>query len=332
MPMDWMRMLRAAALAAVATAILGIHSASAQTSAQTWPSRPVTIVVPFTAGTTADIMGRSLAQYLSDKLGQSFVIDNRGGAAGNIAAAAVARAAPDGYTLLLATTGQAANNKFMYQNLTFDPERDFAPVALVGKSPVFIAARADAPFSTLKEFIDYARANPDKLNAGSPGNGTLGHITGILLQSTAGIKFGAVQYRGAPAIITDLIGKSIDIAFDSMAAYVSTIQGGQIKALAMAGARRWPKLPDVATVSESGLPGFEATVWYALLVPTGTPADVIAKLNAGVNDYLKSDKAKTLFDDLGLQAAGGTPQELKDFMASEVQKWAPIIKAAGIKF
>jgi tripartite-type tricarboxylate transporter receptor subunit TctC len=277
-------------------------------------------------------MGRSLAQYLSDKLGQSFVIDNRGGAAGNIAAAAVARAAPDGYTLLLATTGQAANNKFMYQNLTFDPERDFAPVALVGKSPVFIAARADAPFSTLKEFIDYARANPDKLNAGSPGNGTLGHITGILLQSTAGIKFGAVQYRGAPAIITDLIGKSIDIAFDSMAAYVSTIQGGQIKALAMAGARRWPKLPDVATVSESGLPGFEATVWYALLVPTGTPADVIAKLNAGVNDYLKSDKAKTLFDDLGLQAAGGTPQELKDFMASEVQKWAPIIKAAGIKF
>jgi tripartite-type tricarboxylate transporter receptor subunit TctC len=332
MTMAWMSMPRAAALVAVATAILGGHSASAQTSAQTWPSRPVTIVVPFTAGTTADIMGRSLAQYLSDKLGQSFVIDNRGGAAGNIAAAAVARAAPDGYTLLLATTGQAANNKFMYQNLTFDPERDFAPVALVGKSPVFIAARADAPFSTLKEFIDYARANPDKLNAGSPGNGTLGHITGILLQSTAGIKFGAVQYRGAPAIITDLIGKSIDIAFDSMAAYVSTIQGGQIKALAMAGARRWPKLPDVATVSESGLPGFEATVWYALLVPTGTPADVIAKLNAGVNDYLKSDKAKTLFDDLGLQAAGGTPQELKDFMASEVQKWAPIIKAAGIKF
>jgi len=332
MTMAWMSMPRAAALVAVATAILGGHSASAQTSAQTWPSRPVTIVVPFTAGTTADIMGRSLAQYLSDKLGQSFVIDNRGAAAGNIAAAAVARAAPDGYTLLLATTGQAANNKFMYQNLTFDPERDFAPVALVGKSPVFIAARADAPFSTLKEFIDYARANPDKLNAGSPGNGTLGHITGILLQSTAGIKFGAVQYRGAPAIITDLIGKSIDIAFDSMAAYVSTIQGGQIKALAMAGARRWPKLPDVATVSESGLPGFEATVWYALLVPTGTPADVIAKLNAGVNDYLKSDKAKTLFDDLGLQAAGGTPQELKDFMASEVQKWAPIIKAAGIKF
>jgi tripartite-type tricarboxylate transporter receptor subunit TctC len=176
------------------------------------------------------------------------------------------------------------------------------------------------------------RANPDKLNAGSPGNGTLGHITGILLQSTAGIKFSAVQYRGAPAIITDLIGKNIDIALDSMAAYVSTIQSGQVKALAMAGAQRWSKLPNVATVSEAGLPGFEATVWYALLAPTGTPADVVVKLNTAVNNYLKSDKAKSLFDDLGLQPGGGTPEELKEFMASEVRKWAPIIKAAGIKF
>jgi tripartite-type tricarboxylate transporter receptor subunit TctC len=327
----WMRVVRMVALVSVAAATNVVSPRA--TFAQSWPSRPVTIIVPFTAGTTADIMGRSLAQYLSDTLGQSFVIDNRGGAAGNIAAAAAARATPDGYTLLLATTGQAANNKFMYQNLPYDPERDFAPIALVGKSPVLIAARADAPFSTLKELIDYARANPDKINAGSPGNGTLGHITGILLQSTAGIKFGAaVQYRGAPAIITDLIGKNIDIAFDSMAAYVSTIQSGQIKALAMAGAQRWPKLPDVATVSEAGLPGFEATVWYALLAPTGTPADIIAKLNAAVNGYLKSDKAKSLFDDLGLQPGGGTSQDLKEFMASEVRKWAPIIKAADIKF
>ncbi|MGZ3410542.1 MAG: Bug family tripartite tricarboxylate transporter substrate binding protein [Xanthobacteraceae bacterium] len=293
----------------------------------------MTIIVPFTAGTTADIMGRSLAQYLSDTLGQSFVIDNRGGAAGNIGATAVAHAPPDGYTLLLATTGQAATNKLMYQNMQFDPERDFAPVVLVGKSPVLITARADAPFSTLKELIDYARANPEKINTGSPGNGTLGHITSILLQSTAGIKLGAaVQYRGAPAIITDLLGKNIDIAFDSMAAYVSTIQSGQIKALAMAGTQRWPKLPDVATVSESGLPGFEATVWYALLAPAGTPPDVIAKLNEATNVYLKSDKAKTLFDDIGIQPGGGAPADLKAFIAAEVQKWAPIIKAADIKF
>src|SRR5689334_10251763 len=202
-----MRLGKTIAAAVMLTA--GLTGMAGSAGAQGWPTHPVTVIVPFTAGTTADIIGRSLTQYLSDTLGQSFVIDNRGGAAGNIGAAAAARAAPDGYTLLLATTGQAANNKFMYENMSFDPERDFVPVVLVGKSPVLIAARADAPFSTLKEFIDYARANPDKLNAGSPGNGTLGHITGILLQSTAGIKFSAVQYRGAPAIITDLIGKNI---------------------------------------------------------------------------------------------------------------------------
>lgn len=326
-----MRLGKTIAAAVMLTA--GLTGMAGSAGAQGWPTHPVTVIVPFTAGTTADIIGRSLTQYLSDTLGQSFVIDNRGGAAGNIGATAAAHAQPDGYTLLLATTGQAATNKLMYQNLQFDPERDLTPVVLVGKSPVLITARADAPFSTLKELFDYARANPEKINTGSPGNGTLGHITSILLQSTANIKFNAaVQYRGAPAIITDLIGKNIDLAFDSMAAYVPTVQSGQIKALAMAGSQRWSKLPNVATVSESGLPGFEATVWYAMLAPAKTPPEVIAKLNEAANAYLKTDKAKALFDDLGLQPGGGTPAELKAFIGSEVQKWAPIIKAANIKF
>ena len=231
MTTGWMHTLRGATLAAAATAVLATTSASAQT----WPTRPVTIVVAFAAGTTSDIIARGLAQYLSDTLGQSFVIDNRAGAGGNIGAESVARAPQDGYRLLFATTGQAATNKLMYENISYDPEKDFAPVALVGKSPVLITARADAPFSTLKEMIAYAKANPDKLNSAFPGNGTLGHITGILLQSTAGIKFGAVQYRGAAPIITDLLGKNIDIAMDSMGAYVPSVQGGQVKALAMAG-------------------------------------------------------------------------------------------------
>jgi len=320
-------------LGALTTVVAAILSYTHQTAmAQPWPAHSVTMIVPFSAGTTSDILARALAQHLTDMLGQPFVIENRAGAGGNVGAASVARAPQDGYMLLFATTGQAATNKLMYQNMPFDPEKDFAPIALVGKSPVLITARADAPFSTLKEFIEYARAHPDKINGGFPGNGTLGHITGILLQSTAGIKFGAVQYRGAAAIITDLIGKNIDIAMDSMGAYVTTIQGGQVKALAMAGAQRWSKLPNIATVSESGLPGFEATVWYAFLAPTGTSADIVTRLNAATNDYLKSDKAKKLFDDLGIQPAGGTPQDLKQFMASEVQKWSPIIKAANIKF
>jgi tripartite-type tricarboxylate transporter receptor subunit TctC len=315
-------------LAALAATLLALSNAAAQT----WPARPVTLVVPFAAATTSDILARSLAQYLTDTLGQPFVIDNRGGAGGNTGAASVARAAPDGYTLLFATTGPAATNKLMYAAMPYDPETAFAPVALIGLSPILITARPDAPFSSLKDLIAYAKANLDKLNSGSPGNGTLGHVTGVLLQNIAGIKFAVVQYRGSGQILTDLIAGTIDTGMDSMGAYVPTVQGGKIKALAIASKQRWPKLPDVPTVSESGLPGFEASVWYALLAPTGTPPDIIDKLNKGTNEYLRSDKAKALFDDLGIQAAGGTPGDLKTFVAAELKKWGPIITEAGIKF
>lgn len=314
------------------TAALSGLAAPIAAHADNWPSRAVTIVVPFTSGTTSDIVARGLGQYLSEALGQPFVIDNRGGAGGNIGATAVARAPRDGYTLLLATTGPAATNKLMYENMTFDPEKDFAPIILVGKTPIIITARANAPFSTLQDFIAYAKANPDKANGGFPGNGTLGHITGVLLQSSTGIQMGVVQYRGSSPIIADLIGNNIDVGMDSMAGYVGMVNSGQIKALAIASEKRWDKLPNVPTVSESGLPGFEASVWYALLAPAGTPQDIIAKLNAAANDYLKSEKAKTLFDSIGVQAAGGTPAELKAFTAAELKKWAPVIQQAGIKF
>lgn len=321
------RIASAAALAACA--LLTTSPAMAQSA---WPTRPVTLVVPFTAGTTSDVIARGLVEHLTGALGQSFVIDNRGGAGGNIGAAAVAKAAPDGYTLLFATTGPAATNKMMYKDMPFDPQRDFVPVALVGKSAIIVVARPDAPFSNLKELVEYAKANPGKLTAGFPGNGTLGHITGELLQGTTGIKFGHTQYRGSPPIITDLIGKHIDIGMDSMAAYVTNVQEGKIKALAIAGGKRWSKLPNVPTASESGLPGFEASVWYALLAPKGTAPEIIAKLNAATNQYLTSDKAKTSLDTLGVEIAGGTPDDLKAFTAAEIAKWGPIIKAANIQF
>ncbi|OJY40827.1 MAG: hypothetical protein BGP08_12995 [Rhizobiales bacterium 64-17] len=321
-------MMRMRFLAAAAAMLLSATAASAQT----WPSRPVTLVVPFTAGTTSDVIARGLIEHLATKLGQPFIIDNRGGAGGNIGGAAAAKAAPDGYTFLFATTGPAATNKLMYKDMSYDPDRDFAPVVLIGKAPVIVVAKKDAPFSTLKEMIDYAKANPDKLTAGFPGNGTLGHITGELLQARAGIKLVDTQYRGSPPIITDLIGGHIDVGMDSMAAYVPTVKDGKIKALAIAGGKRWSKLPDVPTASESGLRGFEAAVWYVILAPTGTPADVIAKLNAATNEYIKSEKARTFFDNLGVEASGGTPADAKAFMASEVEKWAPIIKAAKISF
>lgn len=323
------RVLRSASFIAAVAATL---CQAAPALAQAWPARAVTMIVPFTTGTTSDILARGLGGYLTETLGQPFVIDNRGGAGGNIGGAAAARAPHDGYTLLFATTGPAATNKLMYENMSFDPQKDFAPIVLIGKTPILITARANAPFSSLQEFIAYAKANPDKANGGFPGNGTLGHITGVLLQGTADIKFGAVQYRGSAPIITDLIGNNIDVAMDSMAGYVPMVTSGQIKALAIASAQRWDKLPNVPTASESGLPGFEASVWYALLAPAGTPADIIAKLNAATNDYLKSDKAKSLFESLGVQAAGGTPKELEAFIAAELKKWGPVIKSANIKF
>jgi tripartite-type tricarboxylate transporter receptor subunit TctC len=304
----------------------------ASVSAQDWPTRPVTMVVPFTSGTTSDVVGRALVDHLSKAIGQSVVVDNRGGAGGNVGAALAAKARPDGYTLLLATTGPAATNKFMYKGLTFDPERDFAPIVLVGKSPVIIVTKVEAQARSLQELIAQAKANPDKLTAGYPGNGTLGHITGELLQQQTGIKFGHVQYRGSTPIITDLLGGHIDLGIDSMAAYIPTVKEGKLRALALGSAQRWAGLPDVPTISEAGIPRFEASVWYALLAPARTPSAVLAKLNAATNDFLNAARTKEMFENLGLEVAGGTPEQLNSFVAAEMEKWGPIIKAANISF
>ena len=319
--------------ATIVTALLGLTvlTQSAPSRADTWPSRTVTFVVAFTAGTTSDVIARRLAHDLSEKLGKSFIVENKGGAGGNIGATSVARSSPDGYTILFATTGQAATNKLMYKNIEYDPQRDFAPVILVGKAPVIVTARPDAPFSTVKELVAYAKANT-KLTAAYPGNGTLGHITGELLNRTAGISITAAQYKGAAAMLPDLMGSHIDIAMDSATPYLGPVKSGKIKALAIASATRWSMLPDVPTVSESGIPGFEASVWYALLAPVKAPPEVVAKLNELTNGWLKEPTTQEFLAKVGAQPAGGTPADLKAFTQSEIDKWGPIIKAANINF
>jgi tripartite-type tricarboxylate transporter receptor subunit TctC len=311
-------------VAGLIAAPLGVQAA--------WPERAVTLIVPFAAGGSADILARAVADHVSGVIGQPVVIDNRGGAGGNVAGAAAAKAPADGYTIFFGSTGPTATNVLMYKNLSFDPRRDFTPIVLVAKTPVIIVAKQDAPYSNLKELIAYAKANPDKLTAGFPGNGTLGHITGVLLREQLGVDAKQVQYRGGGAIISDLIGGHIDLAMDAMTPYVPTVQDGKLRGLATASAVRTKQLPDVPTVSESGLPGFEASVWYCLLAPTGAPQEVVTKLNAAANDFLKTGKAQELYDKLGAIAGGGTPAELKAFIDKEIERWGPVVRAAKIEF
>ncbi|QCI68152.1 Bug family tripartite tricarboxylate transporter substrate binding protein [Phreatobacter stygius] len=326
------RALRAVAvLTAVAT--FAVPAARAQESrTPAWPTRPITLVVPFTAGTASDVLARSFAEYLNKTLGQPVIIDNRGGAGGNIGGAAVAKAPADGYTFLFATTGPAATNKLMYGNMQFDPERDFAPVALVAKLPIIIVAKPGSPITDLASLIAHAKRNPGKLSIGFPGNGTLGHITGLLLGRAGGLDFNAVQYRGSAQIVADLLGGHIDIGMDSMAAYVTNIQSNQLTALAIASGRRWPGLPNVPTVSEAGLPGFEASVWYAVMAPSGTPAEIVTRFNTEANAYLTSDAAREMFAKLGLEPSGGSPDDLRAFIRAEIDKWGPIVRDANIRF
>ncbi len=299
--------------------------------AENWPVRSVTMIVPFPAGGSADILARAVAQELSDKLGKPFVIDNRAGAGGNIGAVAVAKAKPDGYTILFTTPAPIALNKLMYRNMPYDPQADFEPVVLIAKSPLIITAKAGG-FSDLKDMIAFAKENPGKINVGHPGNGTLGHVTSELLQQMTGVKVTNIAYRGSSPLMTDLLGATIDVAIDFMPAYVPLVLDGQIKALAVTSAGRSSQLPNVPTASEAGLKGFEASAWYAIVIPKNAPDEVLRGINGVVNAWLASDKGKTVLAQNGMQGVGGSASDLSAFIASELNKWGPLIKAAKIEF
>ncbi|WP_170149521.1 Bug family tripartite tricarboxylate transporter substrate binding protein [Rhodoplanes roseus] len=325
------RMALAATMAAVAVgSSAGSSAAWAQGPSPSWPSRPITLIMPFAAGGGTDLLARALAQDLGERLGQQVVVDNRAGGGGNIAAGIVAKAAPDGYTIMFGTPGPLANNKLMYKNLPFDPEQAFAPVVLVAKSPLIVAARPSLPVTSLAELAAYAKANPGKLNVGVPGNGTLGHITSLLLQKALGITMTNVPYRGTAPVVNDLLGDQVDIAMDFMPSYVPLAREGKIRALAVTTTERAADLPDVKTVQEAGVKGFEATAWYALAAPAGTPAEIVDKLNAATNAFLASQKGKDVLAQLSMQAVGGSPADLKAFIGSELQKWGPVVRDANI--
>jgi tripartite-type tricarboxylate transporter receptor subunit TctC len=299
--------------------------------AQAWPTHPVALIIPFPAGGAMDLLGRGVAQDLADKLGQPFVVDNRVGAAGNIGAMAAAKAPPDGYTILMAGASSLALNKFMFAAMPYDPEQELTPITIVSRLPHVFVVNPKVEARTLKELVDYAKANPGKLNAGVPGAGTTAHVTLEAFMAQTGAKMTVVTYRAEPQMLTDLVGGQLDVACTLTTSPGPHVQAGRLRALAVTSATRTQALPEVPTVEQAGFPGFEATAWFALAAPAGTPPEIIDRINAAVNAFIASDKGRQELAKLDSLPAGGTPQQAKAFIAAEVRKWGPIIKAADIK-
>lgn len=312
---------------ATATGLTGF--AVRRAKAETWPSRPVTIIMPFAAGSGTDSMARALAIEFSDKLGGRFIVENRPGAGGNLGATAVAKAAADGYTLLFATNGPGAVNKLTYKDMQYDPERDFAPIVLVAEIPAIVAAGPQSPAKSFADLVSHAKAHPEQVSIGNPGNGTLGHIVAMLVQRQAGIKLNHIPYRGSAPLTSDLLGGQVALASDLMATYAPLIAEGRLNGLALISKARNEAIPNVPTIKEVGL-NIEGSGWCSLLAPAGTPAEIIDKLNAIANAYLKSEKALTQLKALSMTPAGSTPQELKNFISAEIAKWRPIVQEANI--
>ena len=298
--------------------------------AQGWPSRPITMIVPFGAGGSVDIPARRLAAELTLKLAQQVIVENRSGANGNIGGAYVAKSSPDGYTLMFSPPGPLATNRFMYKNMPFDSDRAFAPIILLAKSPMVLAANPKMPVSNLQELIAYAKANPGKLSIGTPGIGSQAHLTMELLQKSSGTQMNYVPYRGAAGSSADAIAGQIDLSVNFTPAMIGPIQDGSLRGLAVTTLQRSKQLPHIPTVSESGFPGFEAVAYYSVVAPAGTPREIILTLNRLINEYIESDIGKRHLEAGDMQAAGGTPEDLQRFIAGEVAKWGPIIKSAGI--
>jgi len=297
--------------------------------AQPYPSHPVKIVVPFPAGGSNDIIARILAQKLGERTGQTFLVENRGGAGGNIGADAVASSDPDGYTLLLTAPPPLTTNAALYKNLKYDPSQAFAPISLVAIVPIVLVVHPSIPVKSVAELVALAKAKPGVLNFGSSGNGSTNHLAGELLKSMTGIDIVHVPYKGAAPAMTDLIGGHIPVMFDNMPAVLPQVQSKAINAIAVAGATRASALPDVPTVAESGVPGFEAFSWFGLVAPAKTPAPVLAKLEGDVGAILKMPDVQKRFTELGAEPGTISGDAFGKFLADDTAKWTKIIRASG---
>jgi len=296
---------------------------------QAYPVRPVHVVVGFAAGGGADIMARLIGQAVSERLGQQIVVDNRPGAGTNIATEVVAKAAPDGYTLLLANSPNSINTT-LYDNLSFDFTRDIVPVASIGRVPLVMVVNPALPANTVPEFIAYAKANPGKVNMGSGGNGAPDHMSGELFKAMAGVAILHVPYRGVAPAIADLLGGQVQVIFGTMPAVIALVKSGKLRALAVTTAARSDQMPNVPAIGEF-VPGYEASQWYGISAPKGTPADVIERLNRETNAVLAEPKMQARLAELGASVVAGSPADFGKLVADETAKWAKVVKLSGVK-
>ncbi len=319
-----LKSFRLLALATTLVVAAGAH-------AQTYPTKPVTMIVPFAAGGPTDTVARTMAGAMQKSLGQTVVVENVGGAGGTLGAERVARANPDGYTILLHHIGMSTAPA-LYRNLRFKPMEDFVPIGLVADVPMTMIARGNFPPNNFKEFLAYVKANKDKLSYANAGLGSASHLCGLLFMSRIETDFVTVPYKGTAPAMNDLLGGQVDFMCDQTTNTTGQIKGGKVKAYAVTSATRVPSLPDLPTIAESGIPGFEVVVWHGVYAPKGTPKAVQDKLVAALQDALKDPTVKQRFNDLGtdpVPQAKATPEALAAQLKSEIAKWGPVIQKAG---
>lgn len=314
----------------VATCLSALCVCVSTMAAGAYPDRPIRLIVAYPPGGGTDIVSRLLMPALAERLGQSITIDNRGGAGGNIGTETAARATPDGYTLLMGNIAPNAINVSIYKHLPYDPQKDFSPISLIAITPNILVVNTKVPAQSVGELIALAKAKPGTLNFPSAGRGTSSHLAGELFDTMAHVQMVHVPYKGGGAAFTDLLSGQVQVFFATMPAAMSFVRSGQLRALAVTSEQRSSTLPDLATISESGLPGYSATTWYGLYAPTGTPPEIVNRLNREITAILRLPALRERMIAQGFEPAGDSPDEFATFIGNEIVKWSKVVKAAGI--